>query len=848
MRLLSTLLSAVALTGALVVGSRQTGPVPPLGPLLNPATGIWSVARVADLPRTDARRLTGLGGDVDVRYDDRGVPHIWASDERDMARALGWVHARDRLFQMELIQRAVAGTLTELVGARALPLDRNVRQLGLAAAAERKWAAIPDSAATRQLVVAYIDGVNQYVRGMRPQDLPLEYRLLGRRPRLFNPQDTYYLLVRMSQTLSYQEAELRFHALEQVVGREAASALIPVDAPIQEPIEPVDGRTAPRFAATRLPPPRRPDAARIAAARRLRDDADAVAARYPTALAGSVPPDTDGLDALTRGEAVVGSNNWAVAPSRSASGHALLAGDPHLELTLPSIWYEVHLVVPGVLDVYGVSLPLSPIVPIGFNREVAWTMTNTGNDVVDYYRETVDDTASPRRYRVDGAWRDLTRRVERFRDPAGQVLAEDTAFSTHRGPLLQTSLGWMSQRWTAREASDEGAAFHRVATATSSVEFYARMTDYRTPAQNMLTADRRGSIGIRSTGRYPIRPGDGRGDRIFDGSSSASDWIADRPVSWYPQSINPRQGYLASANQQPLDPALRPGYHGSDWPSPWRAMRINRLLRENARVTPEDMRRYQTDPESEFTPFVLAVLDTAMRRAARAGQATDADRAAAGALGAWDRRFTPSSSGAVLFDALVSALVKHTWDELVLPGEERRVATPSQMILVQLFRDPTSVWWDDRSTAEVEDRDAIVLRALREAWTVTRTRHGDDPSRWEWQRVRVARIHHLLRLPGFGRDSIPVPSGPGTLAPADAQGTHGASWRFVVELAPEIRAWGTYPGGQSGNPVSPRYDDRLATWQRGDLSELRVPATPDALGIAQTMATLRFTPAEGRAR
>ncbi len=846
MRIVTSLISAIALAGVLHVGARAVGPVPPLGAFLDPVSGIWAAARVAELPAEQTLTMPGLSAPVEITYDDRGVPHIFGASEPDVARALGWVHARDRLFQMEMIQRAVAGTITELVGERALSLDRNARKLALAQAAQTKWDAIPAGSEVRLAVEAYMEGVNAYIDAMSAADLPLEYRLLGRTPRRFRPVDTYYLLIRMSQTLSYQESELRFHALEQLVGREAASALIPVDAPIQEPIEPVPGRTQARLAFRRMPAPRAPDATQVAEARRIRDAAIAIAAATAMPLGTASGPAPDLTDLLTRGEAAVGSNNWAVSPARSASGHALLAGDPHLELTLPSIWYEAHLVVPGKMDVYGVSFPMSPIIPIGFNRDMAWTMTNTGNDVVDYYREVVDDSLRPRRYQVDGAWRDLVVREERYYDPSGKVIARDTLLATHRGPLFPTATGWLSQRWTAREVSDEGDNFRRGMTATGVADFSAQMESFRTPAQNMLTADRAGNIGIRSTGRYPIRPGDGRGDVIFDGSRSANDWLGDRPLAWYPQTRNPAQGYIASANQQPMDPTARAGYQGSDWPSPWRAMRINNLLRANTAVTVDDMRRFHTDPRSELTPFILTALGDARAAAESSGTWTADDESAWAHLQQWDGAFTPSSSGPLLFDALLQAMSRHVWDELVLPGETRRVMTPSQMVLVQLLADPSSAWWDDRTTTDVvETRDVIVLRALRDAWTGTRNRWGNDPSAWRWGNARVIRVHHLLGLPGFGRDSLEVQSGPGTLSPSDNGGTHGASWRFVVELGPEVRGWGTYPGGQSGNPVSSRYADRVETWRAGELTPLHTPRTASDLGPAETRATLRMIPTTG---
>jgi penicillin amidase len=834
--------AALALAGALHVGFRPTYGAPALGPFLDPANGFWALARSASFPRRHEERLTGVTAPVEVRYDDRGVPHIFASDEFDAARALGWVHARDRLFQMELTQRAVAGTLTELVGARALPLDRTARRQGLAEAAESKWAAMDERSATKRAVTAYMEGVNAYVAQMRRQDLPLEYRLLGRRPRTFEPRDTYYLLARMSLTLAWQDDELQRAALEELIGVEATDALFSVEAPIQEPIEPVAGRRAPRTVATPIPAPRAAGAQQVARAKGWLD--------LRANFAGDAARGADG-ESLTRGEAVVGSNNWAVAPKRTAHGNALLAGDPHLQLTLPSIWYEAHIVVPEVMDVYGVTLPLAPIVPIGFNRDVAWTATNTGADVMDFYRETVDDSVAPKRYMLDGAWRDLAVRTAEYRDAADSVLATDTLYRTHRGPMIRSEVGWVSMRWTALEQSDEGDALRRASRTRSARDWYREMESYRAPAQNFLVADRSGTIGIRSTGRYPVRPGDGRGDRVFDGSTAKSDWIGEWPLARYPQSLDPDQGFLASANQQPVDPAAREGYLGWSWPSPWRAMRINEILRADSAMTREQMQRAQVDPRSALTlpireavvqaiegaPFAMNKVGVLVR------DLTAEQRSADSLLATWSGEFSPDEAGPVYFDALLSALQRLLWDELVPPGADRRVATPSTANLVRLLADSASPWWDRRSTADLQEtRDQVVLAAMQEAWTSVSERWGSDPSRWRWGSVRRMNIHHLLQLPGLGRTGLEVTGGPGTLSPADGGGTHGASWRFVVELGPQVEAWATYPGGQSGNPASARYADRVEQWRRGELSPLNLPRSPADLTPRQLTSRLTLAP------
>ena len=820
-----TLLAAAALAGALWIGAKPIGAGPPLGSLLDPAHGIWAVVRTAELPRHADLRMAGLKDSVAVTYDDRGVPHIFAQHEDDLMRAFGFVVARDRLFQLELQTRAVAGTLSELVGASALELDREARAQGLAWGAERKWAAIPDTSLDHRLVTAYGDGINAYIAQMRSEDLPFEFRLLNARPQQWKPQYTYYLLARMSLTLAWSDDELRHARIVALVGEQAASALFPVNSPIQEPIQPVDGRRAPRLATTALPPPARPDSARLA----LAADLDKAAAAI--ALADLRPS--------PNGEIAVGSNNWAVSARRTAAGRALLSGDPHLQLTLPSIWYEVHLVVPGVIDTYGVTIPGGPIVPIGFNRSMAWTATNTGADVADYFEETVNDARHPTTYQLDGTWLPLMQRVESVRGRSGGILKTDTIYHTHRGPMLRAGNRWLSRRWTALDTTDEGRALRQASQAHTVDEWMRVMDDYAVPAQNFLLADTLGRIGIRSTGRYPLRAGDGRGDRLLDGSKRANDWQGFWPTARYPQSIDPRQGYLASNNQQPKDPQVDPAYLGSNWPSPWRAMRINHLLRGDSSVTPDAMRRFQTDAESEQTNFFLPPMLDAVARIAATGSADTAAIRGAALLREWDGRFTPDNERSVLYDAVMDELTQRTWDELRGTAQLRRGPTPSSAVLAQLLQEPASVWWDDQATPARETRDSIFVASVAAAYRRVSQRYGPPGPRWRWSGIRTATINHLLRIPALSRRKVPMQSGRGTLSPSDGDGTHGASWRFVVELGPEVRAWGTYPGGQSGNPVSARYDDRLPQWTAGTLDTLRFPHAAADIVSPRAVLTLR---------
>jgi penicillin G amidase len=678
---------------------------------------------------------------------------------------------------------------------------------------------------TWRMGVAYAEGVNAWRRGLSRREMPLEYKLLGREPAPYAVVDMMHLSNRMGLTLSSSDDELRYLRAAATVGRDAADALFPMHAPIVEPIQP-NGQTKARTDRESLPGPGAPDPLAVATLQSLGNADIRVALGLPE-----------------RGPDAVGSNNWAVAASRSATGHALLAGDPHLELTLPSIWYEAHLVVPDSLDVYGVTIPGLPGIVIGFNRDVAWTFTNVGADVMDYYLEEVDDLEHPTRYRLDGEWVNLERQETWYLEPNGDLIAVDTLRFTHRGPLRRLNDRWISHRWTVLEGeSTEPAVFNQAARATSAGALLDQMaTGFRVPAQNMLSADRSGTIGIRSTGRYPIRPDTGRGDVLRDGSTRAADWIGDWSVSEFPQSLAPAQGFLASANQEPIDPRVQPRYLGTDWERPWRAMRINELLRGNSAVSADDMRAFQTEPRSARADLFAP----AFERAARNGPPRPSLVRAGQQLSGWDHRYTVDNQGALLFETAMTNLSRMLYDELrdsSVSGVDR-APVPNDMQTAILLQDPSSAWWDDRATEAVEGRDDILADALETAYDELVAEFGEpDSTTWAWGRHRTANINHLLRIGSLSRTGIPMQGGNGTLSPSTGAGTHGASWRMVVELGNEVVAKAIYPGGQSGNPASSRYDDRLAKWAAGELDALRVPRTPADLPVSQRRAALRLTP------
>ena len=371
---------------------------------------------------------------------------------------------------------------------------------------------------------------------------------------------------------------------------------------------------------------------------------------------------------------------------------------------------------------------------------------------------------------------------------------------------------------------------------------------FRSPAQNMLVADRHGSIAIRSTGRFPNRP---NGFVVRDGTTSASDWRGFIPLDFAPQARDPEQGYLASANQQPIDPRVAMYWFGGQY-DPWRAMRINQILRADSNMTVDRMRTMQLDPNSTVADyFVPYFLNAARSVGAHAVPGIDTSKLAQAAklLKEWDRRYTRENTRAVLFEAAFRELQDRTWDELdadTSRGRVRRVVTPATEILAELLADSTSAWWDDRRTTRREDRDEILAASLVAALDSTRAHFGDPAKKgWTWSRVRRANIWHPLGIASLSALDLPVQGGRGTLNPLVAAGNFGSSWRMVVEAGSnELKAWGTYPGGQSGNPASSRYKNHIEEWMAGELEPLIVPKWVPELSKKETMSRLTLRPRE----
>ena len=795
MRWVKFVLSLIPTLALIIVLSIPVGPVAfPIGDFLYPWQGIWQHGEAAQAQMAAEMQVKGLLAPATVVVDERGVPHVFAQNDRDLFFLQGYLTARDRLWQMDFQTRVAAGRLSEIVPVEseqaALKFDREFRRLGMVIAAERLETQILGNPETRTAVEAYSQGVNAYIATLKPKDYPIEYRLLNYAPEPWTALKTALLQKYMAYDLSARADDIEHTRALQLWGKEVVDILYPQQAYSPSPIVPLGTR----FRIRSLPTPPVP------------------AAYFPDSLL--LPHYTP-----RKPEPNLGSNNWVVGGAKSATGKPLLANDPHLGLNLPSIWYEIQLSAPGI-NVYGVSLPGAPSVIIGFNDSIAWGVTNAGRDVMDYYRIEYQDK-SRQRYRLGNEWKPTERRIESFQLKSGATFS-DTILLTEIGPvMLDDSFGNspvpLAVRWMAHQPSNELLTFLGINKARNYAAFSRAIDSYASPAQNFAFAAKNGDIAIRQQGKFAnLWPDQGR--FVLDGANPDPIWNTFIPAEETPLILNRLRGYSSSANQHPTDEAYPYYYHGSF--EQYRNRRINDLLETSSSIGVADMKRFQLDNYAVFAPEILPLLLTELDTAIFSVN----ERRSLRLLRNWDYYYTAEAAAASIYQTWWDSLSQSIWrDEFDAAAGE--LALPSLAATLQILRDSAEFrFYDNVNTLERENRKSLVNAAYRKAIAALEKR-GDDPEKWAWADVRGARIRHLLRMPAFTRENIRTGGYRNILNAQTA--THGPSWRMVVSLTDEIEAYGVYPGGQSGDPGSAFYDNFIDTWEAGDYFELWFMKGPD---------------------
>ncbi len=740
--------------------------------------------------------LPGLASAVEVAFDGAGIPRISAANETDAWTALGWLHARDRLFQMETMRRGASGRLAEVTGGAALRLDRYMRVLGLVPRAEADYATLP--AQTRQALEAYATGVNAWI-AQRGRFAGPEFVLLGA-PEPWRPVDSLLWGKVMGLWLSANwRTELERARLEGILPPDRIADLWPADTTPGRPDEPLlrSGATAgPEADNAPAPPPR------LAGL-------DGLAAQIP-AFPGDAP-----LPAMA-------SNAWAVAPGRAARGAPLLASDPHLGYSAPILWYLARIELPGGRVLAGATAPGVPGIVIGRNERLAWGFTTTHSDTQDVF---VERLAGPDAYETPDGPRPFTRREEVIRVRGGDPVTL-TVRETRHGPVISdldapqgradgTVLAVAMANLAPGDTAAAGLMALNGAADIGAAREAARLIT--SPAQNMTVADVEGNIAIYLTGRVPVRRS-GDGFRPAAGWDGRADWTGFIPFDELPHVENPASGVLANANNRIVPPGHQ-AFLGRDWPGDWRFRRLGEMLAARPRHEPADFAAMQADIVSVFAREALAALRAAPRPEGAGGAAFDL-------LAAWNGEMEGPRPQPLIFHATMGRFASAVLARAGVPEDARR-ASPE--FLHRLLSNPERgrAWCGEAGCAPL--LSAALARAVAELGPV----HGPDPSTWRWGSAHQARFEHpMLRyVPGLDsltRIATPSAGDGETVARAGLRdelegrfgNIHGAGFRGVFDLSDPAGAWVVIATGQSGHPMSPHWSDQLDTWRDGVLLRL----------------------------
>ena len=844
LRVLIPVIVAAAVLGVLAFGY---GTIPGLGPALDPSRGVWTSASGGELPHSQALAVPGLDRPVQVSFTSHGVPSVHAADDHDLFLALGYLHAKFRLAEMDLERRLGEGRLAQLAGPSAVGSDKFELRLGLLRTAQREWSLIPRSSPAAQALLAYSRGVNDYLaQTRRDHQWPALFSLAGVYPASWTPLDSLVIQGDLTEELDLTTAPLDYALLEKTLGRERTMDWFPVLPPNrQHPYDPGPYRKAgiaPITASGTL------TAASTGTGRATGGLAAATA--QPGTVSGRTARAAADLlaqvAALPAGQlhSYPDSNAWA-ANGPAVQGRAMLAGDPHLPQTIPSVWYQVALSAPG-LSVTGVSVPGLPGVLLGHNQHIAWSLTNTQNQAALFYTEQTSK-GRPGQYFWDGAWRRM-RQVHYTIPVRGGSAIPLTVNLTVHGPIMTRAGQTTAVDWMGNVPSPDLAVLLAVNKARDWAQFHAALASWRAPAQNFVYADDRGHIGAISAGYYPlVRHGD---PWLPMPGTGADDVAGTIPYQAVPQVHDPPSHLVATANQRPAGDSY-PYYIGTSanfFDPGYRAGQIYHLLAGQRGMGESSFATVQnnlTDPlASRIVPRLRAALHGA--------KLTAEQQQAATILNDWSGAMTASSPGAALWwtfwTSYLSAVFQPWWNRAAVPvGKDRaglRVS-PLQFSLDEVLENWTLTDPHNAAFTPPGGHPRTAPDVMRTAFA-TAVAHlarklGGAPSSWTWGRLHSRQFPSLTQAGALGYGPRPAGGDDWTVNAADGNpvSEQGPSWRMIVRWTGPGAAAGesVYPGGQSENPASPWYQDQVADWWNG-----RYLPLPPAGGYASGMIRWMLQP------
>jgi penicillin amidase len=770
-------------------------PVPALGSFFSPFSGFWNNAAQDDGMQAALRQFKELTGSVDVVMDERLVPHIFAEHRLDAIFVQGYLAARYRLWQMDFATRAASGNLAAVLGERLLERDIAQRRKGMLLAAEEALAAWEKSPTEKAILEAYTHGVNAYISSLSPADYPLEFKLLGYAPERWTPLKSALMSKNMAETLCFSNEDLLATNAMTLWGKELFAFLYPEYNEKQSPIIP--SGTPWNFNVVSVD--HNPDS---------------------LGMIGELLP----YELLPQAPAGIGSNNWAVSGTKTASGYPILCNDPHLSLSLPAIWYEIQIHAPDY-QAYGVSIPGLPGIVIGFNDELAWGVTNVGQDVLDWYRISwLDDDKMT--YLLDGQPQavQLIEEVIAVRGRSAPHIEKvkhtfwgPVVYETSESPYRDLAMRWIAHEVVEEKPFYEIGAFLGLGVSKTHNDFTQALMHYESPAQNFVMASQSGDIAIRVNGKFPLKKNQ-QGRFVQDGSTTANAWAGYIPMDQIPQVLNPARGFVSSANQHSTDTSY-PYYYNSANFDQYRGRIINRSLEQKQAITIQDMMDLQNDNRSIFAEEALPLLLKTVNRSSL----NTAQRQYLKWLASWNLSFEANSKAPMVFVEWIKEVQQLTFDEIYTLKDSVPIMEVEHWRLLELLENHADhTVFDLKATSAVENAEAIVTQALHRVYDKWESKFAD--SAYDWGKHKSTDILHLARIPAFSRLDLPV-GGYGQ-APNAIKETSGPSWRVIVSLEPEVKAYGIYPGGQSGHPGSKFYDNSIEPWMKGQYNELYIMKNP----------------------
>ncbi|WP_350298457.1 penicillin acylase family protein [Pseudomonas putida] len=769
------------------------------------ASGYWYVQ--GKLPQREGEvAVAGLQAPVSVRYDARGVPHLQAQSEPDLYRALGYVHAQDRLFQMEILRRLARGELAEVLGDKLLPTDTLFRSLRIREQAALMAKRQDPQAPAWQALQAYLDGVNSW-QASHPK--PTEFDLLGITPRPFTAEDT--LSIAGYLAYSFAAAFRTEPALTYIRDQLGPDYLKIFDLGWQP-----EGALGTPLAAA--------DWQSLETLARLSDEA----------LGDAGIPQFEG------------SNAWAVAGSRTRSGKPLLAGDPHISFAVPAVWYEAELSAPG-FNLYGYFQALNPFALLGHNRDFGWSLTMFQNDDVDLIAEKTNP-ANADQVMVDGQWRTLEKTEQQIAIKGEQPVTINLRRSPH-GPIVNEVLGAtagatpIAMWWAFLETENpilEG--FYQLNRADTLGKMREAAAKVQAPGLNFVWANARGDIGWWAAAKLPIRPDGVNPAFILDGASSQADKPGFYPFSVNPQQENPASGYIVSANYQPPAVVPIPGYYNlAD-----RGRQLDRqLANPEVKWDMQNSQALQLDTASDYGPRTLAPLLATLRQIAQG----DDEEELVEQLAAWRGDYPLGSTSATLFNQFLYELayaalhdeLGDTWFPVLISTRAIDAALP------RLAADAESPWWNTRGANQRTDRSSIVREAWQKSLGHLRDTLGKDPASWQWGKAHTLTHNHPLgvKKPLNLLFNVGPFAAPGThevpnnlsakISSAPWPVTYGPSTRRLIDFADAGQALTINPVGQSGVPFDRHYADQAEGYVQGQYQRAQ-------MGVIPAQSTLRLVP------